>query len=154
MENNQIVIEQLNRLLKEELTAITQYMVHAEMYEDWGYSKMHKAEEHAAIQEMKHAEKLIGRILFLDGIPVVSQMDEIKIGQNVAEIVQNDLTLESNAVALYNQSIKFVTEAGDHGSKELLDSILKDEEGHIDLFKEQQDQIEQMGVSQYLTTIK
>ncbi|NLA80948.1 MAG: bacterioferritin [Chloroflexi bacterium] len=154
MEANQKVIDILNRLLREELTAINQYMVHAEMFEDWGYSKMGEAEEHAAIEEMKHAEKLIGRILYLGGRPMVSEMDEIRIGKTVTEMLENDFKLESHAVQLYNDAIKEVVAQGDNGTKELLDAILKDEEGHIDLFTEQMDQIEQMGLQRYLTTIK
>lgn len=154
MEPNQKVIDILNRLLREELTAINQYMVHAEMFEDWGYAKMGEAEEHAAIEEMKHAEKLIGRILYLGGRPMVSEMDEIRIGKTVPEMLENDFKLESHAVQLYNDAIKEVVAQGDNGTKELLDAILKDEEGHIDLFTEQMDQIEQMGLQRYLTTIK
>lgn len=147
MEPNKVVIDILNRLLKEELTAINQYMVHAEMFEDWGYAKMGEAEEHAAIEEMKHAEKLIGRILYLGGIPWVSDMDEIRIGKTVPEMLENDFQLESHAVKLYNDAIKAVVAQGDNGTKDLLDQILKDEEGHIDLFMEQKDKIEQMGES-------
>ena len=154
MEPNKVVIDILNRLLKEELTAINQYMVHAEMFEDWGYAKMGEAEEHAAIEEMKHAEKLIGRILYLGGIPLVSDMDEIRIGKTVPEMLENDFQLESHAVKLYNDAIKAVVAEGDNGTKDLLDQILKDEEGHIDLFMEQKDKIEQMGLQRYLTTIK
>lgn len=154
MEPNKVVIDVLNRLLKEELTAINQYMVHAEMFEDWGYAKMGEAEEHAAIEEMKHAEKLIGRILYLGGIPWVSDMDEIRIGKTVPEMLENDFQLESHAVKLYNDAIKAVVAEGDNGTKDLLDQILKDEEGHIDLFMEQKDKIEQMGLQRYLTTIK
>lgn len=154
MEPNKVVIDVLNRLLKEELTAINQYMVHAEMFEDWGYAKMGEAEEHAAIEEMKHAEKLIGRILYLGGIPWVSDMDEIRIGKTVPEMLENDFQLESHAVKLYNDAIKAVVAQGDNGTKDLLDQILKDEEGHIDLFMEQKDKIEQMGLQRYLTTIK
>lgn len=154
MEPNKVVIDILNRLLKEELTAINQYMVHAEMFEDWGYAKMGEAEEHAAIEEMKHAEKLIGRILYLGGIPWVSDMDEIRIGKTVPEMLENDFQLESHAVKLYNDAIKAVVAQGDNGTKDLLDQILKDEEGHIDLFMEQKDKIEQMGLQRYLTTIK
>lgn len=154
MEPNKVVIDVLNRLLKEELTAINQYMVHAEMFEDWGYAKMGEAEEHAAIEEMKHAEKLIGRILYLGGTPWVSDMDEIRIGKTVPEMLENDFQLESHAVKLYNDAIKVVVAEGDNGTKDLLDQILKDEEGHIDLFMEQKDKIEQMGLQRYLTTIK
>ncbi len=154
MKGNVKVIETLNGLLREELTAISQYMVHAEMYEDWGYSKLGEAEEHRAIEEMKHAEKLISRILFLKGRPIVSELDAIRIGKTVDEMVKNDLILESDAVKMYNDAIRVVIAEGDNGTKELLDAILADEEEHVDFFDEQLDQIEQMTLPFYLTTIK
>lgn len=154
MKGNVKVIETLNGLLREELTAISQYMVHAEMYEDWGYSKLGEAEEHRAIEEMKHAEKLISRILFLKGRPIVSELDVIRIGKTVDEMVKNDLILESDAVKMYNDAIRLVIAEGDNGTKELLDAILADEEEHVDFFDEQLGQIEQMTLPFYLTTIK
>ncbi len=154
MKGNEKVLETLNGLLREELTAISQYMVHAEMYEDWGYSKLGEAEEHSAIQEMKHAEKLISRILFLEGRPIVSELNPILIGKTVDEMLKNDLALETDAVKLYNDAIKLVIAEKDNGTKELLDAILADEEGHVDFFEEQLGQIEQMTLPFYLSTIK
>ncbi|HOZ38307.1 MAG TPA: bacterioferritin [Anaerolineaceae bacterium] len=154
MKGNEKVLETLNGLLREELTAISQYMVHAEMYEDWGYSKLGEAEEHSAIQEMKHAEKLISRILFLEGRPIVSELNPIHIGKAVDEMLKNDLALETDAVKLYNDAIKLVIAEKDNGTKELLDAILADEEGHVDFFEEQLGQIEQMTLPFYLSTIK
>jgi len=154
MKGNEKVIETLNVLLREELTAISQYMVHAEMYEDWGYDKLGDAEQHRAIEEMKHAEKLIARILFLEGRPIVSELDVINIGKTVDEMLKNDLALETDAVKLYNDAIKLVIAEKDNGTKELLDAILADEEGHVDFFEEQLGQIEQMTLPFYLSTIK
>jgi len=154
MKGNEKVLETLNALLREEMTAISQYMVHAEMYEDWGYTKLGEAEEHSAIEEMKHAEKLIGRILFLEGRPIVSDLDAIHIGKTVDEMLKNDLALETDAVKMYNDAIKLVIAEKDNGSKELLDAILADEEGHVNFFEEQLGQIEQMTLPFYLSTIK
>jgi len=154
MEPNPRVIETLNGLLKAELTSINQYMVHAEMAEDWGYETYGKTEERTAIDEMKHAEKLIARILFLGGKPVVSQMDEIRIGKDLPSMLANDRVLEQAGIDGYNQGIKVMTEEKDNGTKQLLESILEEEENHIDFFEEQLDQIDQMGLPYYLTTIK
>lgn len=154
MKGNEKVLATLNALLREEMTAISQYMVHAEMYEDWGYGKLGEAEEHNAIEEMKHAEKLIARILFLEGRPIVSELDTIRIGKTVDEMLKNDLALETDAVKMYNDAIKLVITEKDNGTKELLDAILADEEGHVDFFEEQLGQIEQMTLPFYLSTIK
>ena len=154
MKGNEKVLETLNGLLREEMTAISQYMVHADMYEDWGYSKLGEAEEHSAIEEMKHAEKLIARILFLEGRPMVSEYDTIHIGKTVDEMLKNDLTLETEAVKMYNDAIKLVVTEKDNDTKALLDAILADEEGHVDFFEEQLGQIEQMTLPFYLSTIK
>ena len=154
MKGNEKVLETLNGLLREELTAISQYMVHAEMYEDWGYTKLGEAEEHSAIEEMKHAEKLIARILFLEGRPIVSELNPIRIGKTVDEMLKNDLVLETDAVKMYNEAIKLVIAEKDNGTKELLDAILADEEEHVNFFEEQLGQIEQMTLPFYLSTIK
>jgi len=154
MKGNEKVIATLNDLLREELTAISQYMVHAEMYEDWGYEKLGEAEEHRAIEEMKHAEKLISRILFLGGQPIVSELDPIHIGKTVDEMLKNDQILESSAVEMYNDALKVVIAEKDHGTKKLLGAILADEEEHVDFFEEQLEQIEQMTLPHYLSTIK
>lgn len=154
MKTNEKVIEALNKLLKEELTAINQYIVHAEMAEDWGYEVYGEVEEKTAIDEMKHAEKLISRILFLGGRPIVSEMDKISIGKDLPSMLENDRALEQDAIDSYNAAIKVMVEEKDNGSKQLLENILEEEEGHIDYFEEQQGQIEQMGLPYYLTTIK
>ncbi len=144
------IIERLNELLADELTAINQYMVHSEMCDNWGYAKLHGAIEKRAREEMRHAEKLIGRILFLEGQPVVNRLNPIKIGPDVEKQFRNDQAAETGAVAFYNGSIRLAAELGDNGTRELLESILKDEEAHIDWLEAQLDQVRQMGLANYL----
>jgi bacterioferritin len=144
------IIDQLNLRLSEELAAISQYMVHSEMCDNWGYSKLHGLVEKRAIDEMKHAEKLIGRILFLEGIPVVSTLAKIFVGADVPKQIQNDHDGEATAIKNYNDTIRLASELGDNGTKEMLDSILQDEEGHIDAIEAQQDQIQQLGLQNFL----
>lgn len=150
MKGNDRIIDTLNALLSDELTAINQYMVHSEMCDDWGYEKLHKAIEKRAIDEMKHAEKLIGRILFLEGRPIVSSLGPITIGPEVDSQLRNDHASELAAVNAYNTAIRLTVELGDNGTRELLESILGDEEAHIDWLEAQLDQIEQMGLPTYL----
>jgi bacterioferritin len=150
MKGNAKIIETLNMLLADELTAISQYMVHSEMCADWGYGELHEAIEKRAITEMKHAEKLIDRVLFLDGIPIVSNLKKINIGAKVEAQLANDLEAEYDAVKGYNAGIKVAVEAGDNGTRELFEEILEDEEEHVDWLEAQRDQIEQMGISDYL----
>lgn len=150
MKGNERVIEQLNVRLAEELTATNQYMVHAEMCENWGYKRLHAAMRERAITEMKHAEKLIERILFLEGRPIVSRLDPIHIGGEVPKMHQFDHALEETAIRGYNESIRLAVELGDNGTRELLQSILDQEESHIDDIEAQLDQISQMGVQNYL----
>ena len=150
MKGNAKVIEKLNALLADELTAINQYMVQSEMCANWGYERLHKAVEKRAIDEMKHAEKLIGRILFLEGSPTVNKLNAINIGADVETHHKNDWTSEAGAVQAYNEGIRLTTEVGDNGTRELLESILKDEEAHIDWLEAQLDQIKQMGIQNYL----
>jgi len=150
MQGNERIIEKLNDLLADELTAINQYMVHAEMCDNWRYERLHKAVEKRAIDEMKHAEKLIARILFLEGRPVVSKLKEINIGPDVETQLKNDWQAEFDAIKSYNDGIKLGREVADNGTEEILESILKDEEEHIDWLEAQLDQIKQMGVQNYL----
>ena len=150
MKGNQKVIDALNKRLAEELGAINQYFVHAEMCEDWGYGVLQSAIKQRSIQEMKHAEKLIERILFLEGRPIVSELGPIKIGKKVEEMHQEDWNSEKDAIEKYNETIRLAAEVGDNGTKTLLEEILSDEESHIDWLEEQQDQIEQMGIQCYL----
>jgi bacterioferritin len=150
MKGNSKIIERLNALLADELTAINQYMVQSEMCSNWGYEQLHKAIEKRAIDEMKHAEKLIGRILFLEGSPTVSKLNRIDIGGDVPAQHKNDHAAEVGAIRAYNEGIKIAVEVGDNGTRELLESILKDEEDHIDWIEAQLDQIQQMGIQNYL----
>jgi bacterioferritin len=150
MKGNEKIIAVLNDLLADELTAINQYMVHSEMCANWRFDKLHEAAEARAIMEMKHAERLIGRILFLEGIPVVSQLKEIHIGAKVETQHKNDLMAEQGAVKAYNEGIRVAVEVGDNGSRELLEATLKDEEEHLDWLEAQLEQIGQMGMQNYL----
>lgn len=150
MKGNEQVLATLNMLLADELTAINQYMVHSEMCADWGYGELHEAIEKRAITEMRHAEKLIGRILFLEGTPVVSQLNPLHIGPDVVGQFDRDHNAEITAVALYNQGIRQAVEAGDNGTRGLLEEILHDEEEHADWIETQMSQIAQMGLQNYL----
>jgi bacterioferritin len=150
MKGNDKLLAGLNSLLAEELTAINQYMVHSEMCENWGYSKLHKAIEKQAIDEMRHAEWLIARILFFDGAPTVSKLNTIQIGKTVTEMIRNDNNSELNAVRTYNDTIKIAREVDDQGTVDLLTKILKMEEGHVDWTEIQLVQIGQMGIENYL----
>lgn len=150
MKGQQEVIDMLNALLAEELTAINQYFLHAEMCGDWGYDKLHETIEKRSIQEMKHAERLMERILFLEGQPIVSELNKITIGDTVLKMLQNDQKAEHDAIQKYNEAVALTSKLGDNGSKILAESILTDEEEHIDWIEEQLDQIEQMGYERYL----
>ena len=150
MKGNEKILAALNTLLSDELTAISQYMVHSEMCDNWRYMKLHKLVEERAITEMKHAEKLIARILFLDGSPVVSKLKKINIGADIEAQFKNDLEAELGAVKGYNEGVRLAYELGDNGSRELMDSILTDEEGHVDWLEAQQVQIKDMGLQAYL----
>jgi len=150
MKGNEKVIATLNFLLADELTAISQYMVHSEMCANWGYDHLHKAIEKRAVDEMKHAEKHIGRIIFLEGKPIVSKLNPIHIGADVAAQLKNDWAAEDTAIKAYNKAIRQAVELGDNGTREMLESILKDEEDHIDWIEAQLDQIKQMGLQNYL----
>jgi bacterioferritin len=150
MKGNDKVIAALNMLLADELTAINQYMVHSEMCADWGYGELHEAIEKRAITEMKHAEMHIGRIIFLEGLPVVSELNPLHIGADVLGQLKSDLGAEQGAVKAYNGAIKLAVEAGDNGTRVMLEGILKDEEEHLDWLETQLDQIEHMGIQNYL----
>ena len=151
MKGDDKILALLNDLLADELTAVNQYMVHAEMCANWKYEKLAKAVEGRAIEEMKHAEKLIGRILFLEGLPVVSNLKKIHIGPSVELQLKNDLEAEVDAVKAYNAGIRLAVEVGDNGTRELLEATLKDEEDHLDWLEAQADQIAQMGIQVYLS---
>lgn len=150
MKGNEKILGLLNALLADELTAISQYMVHSEMCDNWKYGKLHEAVEKRAMEEMKHAEKLIARIIFLEGKPIVSELKKINIGANVEEQLKNDRAAEEGAIKGYNDGIRMCLEAGDNGTRQLIDANLVDEEAHIDWLEAQIDQIGQMGLQNYL----
>ena len=150
MKGNPKVIAILNQALKEELTAINQYFLHAEMCENWGYERLAKLIRKESIEEMVHAEKLIERILYLDGTPNMSDYFKINIGASVEQQFKNDLDLEYTAVKRLNGGIPICMAAGDNGSRELLDDILEGEEEHLDWIETQLELIRQVGEAHYL----
>jgi len=150
MKGNPQVIEHLNEALKAELTAINEYFLHAEMMENWGYQKLASLTRRESIDEMKHAEALIERILFLDGAPVMHELLELNIGDTVKQQFANDLALELKAVDRLNRAVSAAVEAGDNGSRELFETILTDEEEHVDFLEAQLHMIEEMGYANYL----
>ena len=150
MKGNEKIIALLNDFLADELTAISQYMVHSEMCANWGYDKLHETVEKRAIGEMKHAEKLIARILFLEGQPVVSNLNKMSIGPTVEAQLKHDLDAEAGAIQAYNDGIRLCLEVGDNGSRELIEANLHDEEEHLDWLETQLDQINQLGLQNYL----
>jgi len=150
MKGNEKIIEQLNMRLAEELTTINQYMAHAEMCENWKYKRLDETIQKRAIAEMKHAEKLIARILFLEGRPIMSKLNQINIGADVPKMHEYDHGAEEVAIRGYNETIRMAVELGDNNTKVLLESILKEEEDHIDWIEAQLDQIKQMGTQNYL----
>ena len=151
MKGNAKVIEKLNSLLSDELTAISQYMVQAEMCANWGYKHLSETIEKRAMDEMKHAEKHIERILFLEEKPRVSELNKRHIGGTVEAFHQNDWDAKNGAIQAYNDGIKLASEMNDNGTREMLEAILKDEEDHIDWIEAQFDQVKQMGLQVYLS---
>ncbi len=144
------VIGALSEMLKEELGAINQYMLHAEMQDNWGYSKLAKATKKQSIGEMKHAEQIMERILFLEGMPRMEEMGRLTIGKDVPQQIKNDLALERSAVLAYNKAIETSRKAGDNATADFLKDILKDEEMHVDMLEKQLSLIDQLGLTQYL----
>ena len=151
MKGNPKIIEALNMLLADELTAISQYMVHSEMCANWGYDRLHEAIEKRAMDEMHHAEWLIGRIIFFEGAPVVSKLNPMKIGATVVQKVTNELDAELGAIKANNVAIGLAHEVADQATVDLLIKILKDEENHADWSEIQISQVEQMGLENYLS---
>ena len=150
MKGNSKVLAQLNKALQEELTAVNQYFLHAEMCENWGYHKLAEFIKKQSIGEMKHAEVLMERILFLDGTPSMMPLD-LKVGGNVKAMIESDLALELSAVKQYNEAVAIATTEGDNGSRDLLVQLLKDEEEHVDFLEAQMHQIKELGYERYLT---
>jgi bacterioferritin len=151
MKGDSDLLLSLNSLLADELTAINQYMVHSEICENWGYYKLHKSIKKQAFDEMRHAEWLIERIIFLEGIPIVSKLNPINIGKVVPDMIKKDYDNELDAVRKYNEAINLARNVKDQATVDLLAKILKMEEDHIDWAEAQQDQITQMGIQNYLT---
>jgi bacterioferritin len=150
MKGDAKIIDILNDVLTSELTAISQYFVHSEMCENWGYKRLQDRIRKHSIGEMKHAEALIERVLFLDGVPNVQRIGKINIGETVPEQLRVDLQLELDAVARLNKGIETCREKDDNNSRHLLEEILEDEEEHIDWIEAQHALIEQVGVQNYL----
>ena len=150
MKGNPKVLAYLQEVLKAELTAINQYFLHAEMLQNWGYKRLYKYTRKESIEEMVHAEKVLERMLFLDGAPNMSELFGLRIGQNVKDQFKNDLALEMEALPRLNKAIAVATEVGDNGSRELFEEILVDEEEHVDWLEAQLQMIEEMGIQNYL----
>ncbi len=151
MKGNPKVIAALNEALREELTAINQYFLHAEMCENWHYTRLGNYIKKQSIDEMKHAETLIERILFLDATPAMTEPMQLTIGKNVKEQLESDLKLEVDAVGMYNRAVQICREEGDNASRELFERLLKDEEEHVDWLEAQVHQIQEMGYERYLS---
>ena len=150
MRSDTKLIAALNDLLSDELTAVNQYMLHSEMCAHWGYHELHEMIEKRAIDEMKHCEQHISRILFLEGTPDVTNYKKITVGENVRAMIENDTALELDAVKTYNEVVALAGELGDEATADYLVEILHDEEGHVDWGEKQLAQIEQMGIENYL----
>lgn len=146
------VIEVLNEVLTSEITAINQYFIHAKMCENWGYQLLYEDSEKRALEEMSHAEKLIERILYLEGIPIITKLDKINVGNTVKEQVDNDYGLEKVAIQRLQRGIKLCFDEGDGGSRELLEHILVDEEQHANDLESYLQQIKDMGTENFLVT--
>jgi bacterioferritin len=151
MKGKSEVISVLNEMLQEELCAINQYMIHAEMCENWGYKKLGRYIRKQSIGEMKHAEHLMERVLFLEGTPDVNNMPKVRVGKDVPQQIENDLALEKGAVASYNRAIETCRKASDNASADFLLVILKDEESHVDFLETQLEVISKIGLENYLT---
>jgi len=151
MQGNPKVISVLNEALQEELTAINQYFLHAEMCENWHYDKLGAYIKKQSIDEMRHAEVLIERLLFLDATPNMTELMKLTVGKNVKEQIESDLKLEVKAVSLYNRAIETAREQGDNSSRELFERLLKDEEAHVDWLEAQVHQINELGYERYLS---
>jgi bacterioferritin len=150
MRGNKKVVACLQEVLKAELTAINQYFLHAEMLNNWGYKKLYAYARKESIEEMRHAEALMERMLFLDATPSMSELFPLRIGANVKKQFENDLALEMEALPRLNDAVQIAVDAGDNGSRELFEKILVDEEGHVDWLEAQLFMIKEMGIENYL----
>ena len=152
MKGDTKVIEHLNKVLKNELTAINQYFMHAKMCEDWGLKKLAKVSRDESIEEMRHAEALMDRILFLEGLPNLQELGKLRVGETVQEQLQNDLALEQDAIPDLRAAINYCRDNDDDVSKDLFQRILDDEETHVDFLETQIDLIDKVGLQNYLQT--
>jgi bacterioferritin len=150
MKGDKKLIEALNEVLTGELTGINQYFVHSKMCSNWGYERLAEVDRKESIGEMKHADELIERILYLEGIPNMQRLEKVRVGETVAEQLKLDLALEVGAVKLLNKAIELAVAVHDNGSRELLEEILVDEEEHIDWLEAQHELIKQVGIENYL----
>ena len=150
MKGDKKVIEHLNQILKNELTAINQYFLHSKIYKDWGIAKLAEKEYEESIDEMKHADELIERILFLEGLPNLQSLGKLRIGENVKEMLQCDLDLEIDAISDLQEAISHANSIRDYVSRDLFHSILSSEEGHVDWLETQIIQIEKMGIENFI----
>ncbi|MHC1549074.1 bacterioferritin [Phyllobacterium sp. K27] len=149
MKGDPRVIERLNEALFLELGAVNQYWLHYRLLDDWGFKKLAKKERAESIEEMQHADRIIERIIFLEGHPNLQSIGALRIGQNIKEVLEADLQGEMDAVASYKKSREICSELGDYVSKELFDELLKDEEGHVDFLETQLDLLNTIGVERY-----
>ncbi|WP_376690695.1 bacterioferritin [Wenzhouxiangella sp. EGI_FJ10409] len=150
MKGDPRIIEILNQALKAELTAINQYFLHSRMYEDWGLMKLSKMEYEESIDEMKHADRIIKRVLFLSGLPNLQDLDHLLIGENPVECLQNDLKLEYEALDMYKAAVKECESVGDYATRDLFEDLIRDEEGHADFLETQLELIDRIGEQRYL----